>query len=198
MSVRGLTCLVLALSVTASSAQTAQTSQSANRWRKTAPESFRANAQVTGTGGGVASGLTIQIDKYTSDADHAALVKALKEGGNGAFVSTLKTSPVVGKVTMGDRTFTIRWARQQIKGDSRRIAVATDSPVFFAGAGAVDAKPTAGFDIAVLEFTVDSIGLGKGSMAAAAHVKPGGPTGVQVDDYSGKRIDLVTVTRNSS
>jgi hypothetical protein len=50
----------------------------------------------------------------------------------------------------------------------------------------------------VLEFTVDSVGLGSGTMAPAARVKPGGPTGVQVDDYSGKRVTLMTVTRNLS
>ena len=63
---------------------------------------------------------------------------------------------------------------------------------------AVDAKPTAGYDLAVVEFTVDAVGLGKGSMAPAAKVKPGGVNGIQVDDYSGKRIDLVTVSRNLS
>jgi hypothetical protein len=35
-------------------------------------------------------------------------------------------------------------------------------------------------------------------MASAAKVKPGGPTGVDVEDYSGKRITLNTVTRNLS
>jgi hypothetical protein len=33
-------------------------------------------------------------------------------------------------------------------------------------------------------------------MAPAARVKPGGPTGVEVEDYSGKRIELVTVSRD--
>ena len=92
----------------------------------------------------------------------------------------------------------IRWARQQPQGDNRRIAVMTESPVFFFGAGAVDAKPTEGYDVGVLEFTIDSVGLGKGTMAAAAKVKPGGPTGIEIEDYSGKRIELMTVTRNKS
>jgi hypothetical protein len=35
-------------------------------------------------------------------------------------------------------------------------------------------------------------------MAAAAKVKPGGPTGIEIEDYSGKRIELTTVTRNKS
>jgi hypothetical protein len=78
------------------------------------------------------------------------------------------------------------------------VVFVTGTPVFFAGAGAVDAKPTAGYDIGVVEFTIDNVGLGSGTMAPAAKVKPGGPTGVDVEDYSGKRITLTTVTRNLS
>jgi hypothetical protein len=33
-------------------------------------------------------------------------------------------------------------------------------------------------------------------MAPAAKVKAGGPTGVEIEDYSGKKIELVTVSRN--
>ena len=33
-------------------------------------------------------------------------------------------------------------------------------------------------------------------MAPAAKVKAGGPTGIEVQDYSGKQITLMTVTRN--
>jgi len=169
----------------------------AQSWKNTAPESFKANGQITGAAGGAASAMTIAIDKYTSDADHQALADTLKSGGHAAFVAALKKAPAIGKLTMGKRTFTIRWARTQPVGtDHRRVAAVTDEPIFFAGAGAVDAKPTAGFDIGVIEFTIDAVGLGKGTMAPAAKVKAGGDTGVEVEDYSGKRIELVTVTRN--
>jgi hypothetical protein len=140
--------------------------------------------------------MTIQIDKYTPDADHTALAAALKSGGNAAFLDALKKAPAIGTLTIGKRSFTIRWARTQpVDSDHRRVVAVTDAPVFFAGAGAVDAKPTAGYDLAVIEFTIDSVGLGKGSMAPAAKVKAGGTTGVEVEDYSGKRVELVTVTR---
>jgi hypothetical protein len=165
--------------------------------KNTAPESFRANGQITGAAGGVASALTIQIDSYTPDAAHTALAATLKNGGNDAFVAALKKAPAIGKLTIGSRSFTIRWARTQaVDADHRRVAAVTDQPIFFAGAGAVDAKPTAGYDLGVVEFTIDSVGLGKGTMAPAAKVKAGGPTGVEVEDYSGKRIELMTVTRN--
>jgi hypothetical protein len=165
--------------------------------KNTGPESFRANGQILGAAGGAASAIDIKIDKYTSDADHQALVKALSEG-NDAFVAALKKAPKIGTVTVGNRSVDIHWARQRAQGTGRRIAVVTDAPVFFAGAGAVDAKPTAGYDLALAEFTIDAVGLGKGTMAPAAKVKAGGPTGIQVDDYSGKRIELVTVSRNVS
>jgi len=180
---------IVALSVTLSASQ---------GWKNTAPESFRANGQVTETPGGVAASMTIQIDRYTSDADHNALVAALRAGDNTAFLDAVRKAPVVGAVKIGDRSVPIRWARQRRQGDGRRVAVMTDAPVYFFGAGSPDAKPTTGFDVAVIEFTVDSVGIGNGTMAAAAHVKPGGPSGIQVDDYSGKRITLTTVTRNSS
>ena len=47
----------------------------------------------------------------------------------------------------------------------------------------------------MLQLEVDPSGFGSGTMAAAARIKAGEPTGVQVDDYADKPIKLVTVTR---
>lgn len=187
MALRALTAaLVLAVPVALVGAQ----------GKTTAPESFKVNGQILGAAGGVASAMTMAIDKYTSEDDHKALADTLKTGGHAAFVDALRKAPAIGTVTIGERTFTVRWARTLPVGrDHRRVALVTDQPIFFAGAGAVDAKPTAGYDLAVIEFTIDSVGLGKGTMAPAARVKAGGPTGVEVDDYSGKRVELMTVRR---
>jgi len=191
VSVRALTVsLLLTVSV-------ALAAQAPSGSKSTAPESFRANGQITGVAGGAATEMVFKIDKYTADAEHDALAKTLKDGGNAAFLAALKKAPKVGAITIGQRTIDIRWARTRPEGtDHRRVAFVTDQPVFFAGAGAVDAKPTAGYDLAVVEFTIDSVGLGSGTMAPAAKVKAGGPTGVEVDDYSGKRVTLMTVTRS--
>jgi len=164
-------------------------------WKNTTPESFTANAQILSRAGGAASVVGIQIQRYTADAEHDEIVNTLKGGDHAAFLEVLHRAPVVGSVTIGERSTPVRWARQRQDANGRRIAVVTESTLFFAGAGAVDAKPTTGFDVAVLEFTVDSVGLGRGTMAGAARVKVGGPTGIEVDDYSGKRITLVSVTR---
>jgi len=73
--------------------------------------------------------------------------------------------------------------------------VVTDQPIFFIGGGRPDAKPREGYEVAVIELQVDNVGMGKGSMTAAARVKPGGENGVQIDAYEGKPMNLVTVVR---
>ena len=62
-------------------------------------------------------------------------------------------------------------------------------------AGQADAKPRAGYEVAVIQLKVDGRGDGAGTMAAAARVRPGGETGVQIDDYAEVPISLVKVTR---
>jgi len=78
----------------------------------------------------------------------------------------------------------------------RTISVVTDAPLCFVGGGNVDAKPREGFEVAVIVLDVDSIGLGTGSLAAAARVKPGGPAGLEIDDYSETPVKLVTVRKS--
>lgn len=188
MAVRALSAsLLLVASVVLAGAQSV---------RPTAPESFRAQGQVLGTAGGVAAEFAIQIDRYTADVDHQAVADALKQSGYPAFLEKLRALPVAGTLKVANRSIAVRWAREQDQGSGRRIVLITDAPVFFFGGGAVDAKPTEGYDVAVVELTVDSVGLGKGSLAPAARVKPGGPAGVQIEEYAGKLITLNTVARN--
>jgi hypothetical protein len=162
-----------------------------------APETFTANLQASGASGG-AGAATIEIDirRYTPAADLSAVENALKTGGYPAFVTALRKAPEVGVVSFGDRKWAIRWARERPSGEyTRSIVVVTDEPIFFVGGGRVDAKPREGYQVAVIQMEVDNVGMGRGSMTAAARVKPGGDTGVQIDDYAEKPIKLVTVVR---
>jgi hypothetical protein len=163
----------------------------------TPPESFTANATFQGAGGAAATTLKINVQRYTPDAERDAVLQALKQGGYGNFVNALKKAPVVGTVTIGGQSFDIRWARAEDIKNGRSIVLVTDKPMFFIGAGRPDAKPREGFDVGVISFRIDNVGMGyDGRMAAAAKVKPGGPTGVEVSDYAEKLIDLKTITRD--
>jgi hypothetical protein len=163
-----------------------------------APETFSANAQATkGGSGAVAGTVQIHIERYTPDFDRTTVESALKSGGYPAFLTALRKAPQVGYVQVGEQQTPIRWARQAEAAKGRTITVVTDKPVFFVGGGAPNAKSRAGYEVAVIQFQVNDVGLGSGSMAAAARVKPGGDTGVQIDDYAEAPIKLVTVTRKT-
>ena len=161
-----------------------------------APETFIANAQVSAQNTGASAVVTIQIDRYTDPRDVASLQEELRLGGYPKFLPALRKAPVVGSVEMGGRKVLARWARQTPTEKGRTISVVTESPIAFVGGAAVDAKPRAGFELAVIQFEVDSVGIGTGTMAAAARVRPGGPAGVQIDDYAETPIKLATVRKS--
>jgi hypothetical protein len=192
VSVRVAT-LVLTVVALTSGAPVAQSNRQAG-----APETFSANANVTGPVGAAAATIQIAIQRYTPDADRTAVEGALKGGGYPAFLTELRKAPDVGFVQLGAQKYTIRYARQTETPKGRTIVVVTDKPMFFVGGGAPDAKPRAGYDVAVLRVEVDQIGLGSGQMAAAARVKSSPEGGVQLDDYAEKPIQLVSVSRKLS
>ena len=138
------------------------------------PETFTASAQVLGNNAGSSAQVTIQINQYTSDKDRMTIQEALRIGGYQGFLPALRSAPEVGFVEMNGRKVIARWARQQPTEKGRTISIVTESPMFFVGGGNVEAKPRAGFEVAVIQLDVDQIGLGTGSFAAAARVRPGG------------------------
>jgi len=139
--------------------------------------------------------IVIQIDRYTPAHARTTMTDALKYRGYPGFLQALREAPKVGTLSMGDQTFAIRWARQVPAGAGRDISIVTDKPVHFIGGGRPGAKSTAGYEVAVVQLTVDASGHGTGTMAAAARVKPRGPTGVQVDDYAETPVKLTAVAR---
>ena len=162
--------------------------------KKGGPETFNGKARVqTGVSTGDAY-FTIQIDQYTPEKDLKAMEQAL-QGGSEAFVQALRKAPVAGHLKVGDKTFAIRWARQKPTEKGRVISIVTDAPVYFVGAGLPDSQSRAGFDVAVAQMNIDSSGLGEGSIALAAKVKPGGQNGVEIQDYATEPVKLVSIMR---
>jgi hypothetical protein len=168
--------------------------------RPTAPETFRAQAKAASDAGlAGAAYIDIHINKYSPDAERDAMLATLKSGGYPALLEAIKKAPAIGTVKVGTETFVVRWARQQRSGENRRtISVVTDKPMLFVGGGQVNAKAREGYDIAVVQFDMDDAGVGSGTMAAAAKIKPGGPNGFQIDDYADQPIKLVSISRSLS
>jgi hypothetical protein len=161
-----------------------------------APETFNATARAKTTSSEVSGALVIRISRYTPDFDRTTVETALREGGYPRFLIALRNAPEVGQLVLADgKPYTIRYARERISGSSRTIVVVTDRPVLFLGSARADAKPRAGFEVAVVELQLDGKGAGKGSMAAAARVRPDGTGGVILDDYAEEPIALADITR---
>jgi hypothetical protein len=161
----------------------------------TAPETFRAIVDAKAATGGAAGYLDIKIDKYTADKDHEAMVAAVKSGSSIAEV--VRKAPPIGMLTLGKQTVAIRWAREKRTGpNGRTITLVGEKAIYYLGGGSPDAKPREGFDLAVVQFNMDDAGVGQGKMAAAAKVKVGGETGVDIEDYADKPIMLSTIHRD--
>ncbi len=165
---------------------------------KGAPETFTGHLHATGPDvGAMAATIQIDITRYTPEAERVAVEDALKTGGYAAFLTALRKAPEVGVVTVGTKKWGIRWAREVSTERRRTITLVTDRPMFFVGGGAVDAKPREGFEVALVQLQIDHVGIGDGTMAAAARVGPGGDSGVRVEDYAEKPIKITTLVRRS-
>ncbi len=189
-SVPALSLLVLGLWFCDAAPAAGQQTQNAG-----APETFSARAQAENdAGAAVSAPIVIHVERFTPDFDRTTVQEALRVGGYPGFLTALRKAPNVGYVELGRRKTLIRWARQVPSDTGRTIVVVTERPVAFL-AGQADAKPRAGYEVAVIQLKVDGRGDGAGTMAAAARVRPGGETGVQIDDYAEVPISLVKVTR---
>jgi len=164
----------------------------------TAPETFNARASVAAAQGRGDAYVTMRVERYSAPKDIKAMEDALTTGGSPGFGRALRLAPVVGNFEVGAQTFAIRWARQTETPTGRVVTLVVEKPVYFVGGGLPDAKPREGFDLAVIELTLDAAGLGEGRMAAAAKVKQGGKTGVEVDAYEGEPLKLASVMRKIS
>lgn len=163
---------------------------------KGAPETFTGHLHATAPDiGAMAATIRIDITRYTPEAERVAVENALKTGGYAAFLTALRKAPEVGVVTVGEKKWGIRWAREVSTERQRTITLVTDRPIFFVGGGAVDAKSRAGFEVALVQLRIDNVGIGEGTMAAAARVAPGGDSGVRVEDYAEKPIKITTLVR---
>jgi hypothetical protein len=161
------------------------------------PETFSANAQAVRSGqGAAATVLSIHVERYSADEDRDRMLKEFASGGAPALTAALRKATPVGYVEVGDKKWPIHFARQQENAKGRTILAIVDQPMFFMGGGAVNAKAREGFDVAVVQLSIDSVGLGTGSLAAAARLKAGtGPAGLELQDYSDDPIKLITVRR---
>ena len=140
--------------------------------------------------------LKLRVSRYTPDFDRTDRRDGARLGGYPRFLTALRNAPEVGQLVLaGGQPYAIRYAREKVEAGVRTIVVVTDKPVFFVGAGRADAKPRAGYEVAVVQIQLDGTGTGSGTMAGAARVRPDGDGGVLLDDYAEEPVRVINVTR---
>ncbi len=160
------------------------------------PEVYTASAELKTVGGAsLSTPVTISIDKWTSDADRDSVKGALTAGGTAALQKAVGAMPAIGYLQVGKVKTPIHFARALPVGDGKVVTVATAKPIFHIGAGAADAKPKAGYDVAMVIFEVNAAGAGDaGDFAPAAKVKFDDKSGLVIEDYG---VESVRLMRNS-
>lgn len=156
---------------------------------QTYPRTLVASAEASGSGGALTGVVTIHIERLMNEADFKRVADALKFGGYPRFLTVLRELPPIGYVKIGDRQTELKYAHERSEGGPR-LVLGTDRPIFFVGAGAPDAKSKEGYEVGVIELDVDAKGIGQGTIAAAARVRPAPDGGVIVDDYAASLVRL--------
>ena len=156
-------------------------------------ETFTATASVKSPDASATSKVAIAIERFSTEAERAAVLKALKEGGTVAARPVLSGMKDSGYIELGQRRTPIKYAFARPTGSGRLITVVTAQPILFLGAGVPESKPKSGYDLAVAILDLDAVGKGQGELAPAAKVKMNESGAVVIDDYGAEKVWLKSV-----
>jgi hypothetical protein len=166
----------------------------ATAWAQPTGETFTATASLkTSAGAQVTAPVTIVVTRLTSEAQRTAVAEALKKGGTPAVVQSLKAMEDAGYIEIGQRRTAVKYAYVRPMGSGRLITVVAPTPIAYLGAGLPDAKPKAGFDLALVLLELNDGGTGDGELAPAATVKLTETGAVQTQDYGAETVRLTNV-----
>lgn len=138
----------------------------------------------------------VMIDRFSTQAEKDAAQAAFDAGGTTGLAVKLNTMPNVGKLTFEDgRVFDLKLTTQIKVMGGRVVTVITAEPIVFLGADKPGAKPMDGYDVSVIDLSLDEDGKGRGTAAPAAKIKIGNLGGFQVEDYGTRVIWLEDVRK---
>jgi len=131
----------------------------------------------------------IDIDRWASDAERGSVMKAVKTGGTPALHKLLSAMPDTGTIEVGLKKVAIKYAFAHPTGGGRIVTIVTADPIHHLGGSLPDAKPKAGYDVAVALLILEGAG-GHGELAPAAKVKTNADGAIVIDDYGSAKVWL--------
>jgi hypothetical protein len=150
---------------------------------------------------GAGHNLTIDILRWSTDAEIAKLVATFTEKGEKEWGNTLQTSPLVGYVWVEGESlgYSIRYARGVAMSDgSERVLMATDRPLGSFGRQAWKATGPAATDypFSVVELRIGRAGLGAGKASLAGKVVTEGNV-IALENYAAAPTLLKGIKRTN-
>jgi hypothetical protein len=161
------------------------------------PAAYKATASVkSAAGASMTVPVVVSINRWTADAEREKALAALRSGGSSAFQKLVAGMPEAGQIQVGQITAPLRYARMLPVAGGTLVTVVTAQPIYHLGAGAADAKPKAGYDVAVATFQVDAAGKGTfGDLAPAAKVKVDDKGAIVIEDYGAEVVTLKDISK---
>jgi len=153
-------------------------------------EAFTATASVKSDALTGTAPVSIVIKHWATDAERANVMKALKSGGTPALTAALAKMRDSGTLGLAKAHAAIKYAYATSTGSGRLVTVVTAKPLYHLGGGLPDAKPKAGYDVAVALLVLEADGTGHGELSPAAKVKIDDSGAISVDDYGDAHIWL--------
>src|SRR5262249_40633524 len=120
-----------------------------------APDVFTAQAVEGEDPSGRSVAVTFVVDRYSTDAENAAGVAALRQG-TPALHALFASWPDIGSINVGDKKFPLKYIYRRARSRDR-LALLTNEPIAFLGD---QSRPKAGFEFAfaVLDLSLPGFG----------------------------------------
>jgi hypothetical protein len=162
----------------------------------TAQETFTATASVKSPKANASAPVTIRVDRFLSDADRDRVMAVVKKNDMAATRAALAALPDIGYIELAEKRTPVKYAYARPTGSGRLITVVTAQPILHLGGSAPDAKPKAGFDLALALLSLDSADKGDGELAPAAKVKVNDTGGIATDEYGSEVVRLTGISKS--
>ena len=133
------------------------------------------------------------IDRYMTDAEHAAVVAALQEGPD-ALHTLLAKSPDIGRIIGVEKTTPLKYAYRRPQSPSR-IALLANEPLAFLDPGADRDKSTSGFEFTLVKMDLSLPGFGSGEINPAVKIEVNSNGQIETREYGAVVVRLSDVRK---
>jgi hypothetical protein len=159
-----------------------------------ARETCVATASVKTGAGRASAPFSVTITRYADAVEREALLGALRTGGPEAARAALAKFKDAGVVQLGAHTVAVKFAGERPTASGRLVTIVTAEPILFLGAGLPEARPRAGYDVAVAILDLNASG-GFGELAPAAKLGLDDGGALHITDYGDTVIWLKELSK---